>query len=84
MESQKAALGPNHPDVARTLNNMSVLASDLGRYEEAEQLARQALAIDERALGPEHPDVASSLTNIAGAVMMQHKPIDVDPVYLPP
>ena len=60
------ALGPDHPDVANSLNNLAVLYRDLGRYEAAEPLFKRALAIDEKALGPDHPDVAVSLNHLAG------------------
>ena len=35
-----------------------------GKYEEAEVLAREALALREQLLGPEHPLVAHSLLNL--------------------
>ncbi len=57
------ALGPEHPDVATSLNNLAELYRDQGRYGEAEPLYQRSLAISEKALGPEHPDVAQSLEN---------------------
>ena len=59
------ALGPEHPDVATSLNNLAALYESQGRYAEAEPLYKRALAIREKALGPEHPDVATSLNNLA-------------------
>ncbi len=59
------ALGPEHPDVATSLNNLALLYKTLGNYAEAEPLYRRSLAIWEKALGPEHPDVATSLNNLA-------------------
>ena len=53
------ALGPEHPDVATSLNNLALLYQAQGRYAEAEPLHKRALAISEKALGPEHPDVAT-------------------------
>ncbi len=38
-----------------------------GRYAEAEQLARRALAIREKQLGPEHPDVVPYIMALAAA-----------------
>ncbi len=57
--------GPEHPDVAASLNNLAVLYRDQGKYTEAEPLYQRALAIWEKALGPEHPNVATSLNNLA-------------------
>ena len=60
------ALGPEHPSVAKGLNNLAELYRAQGRYTEAEPLHERSLAIREKALGPEHPDVATSLENYAG------------------
>ncbi len=60
------ALGPKHPDVAQSLNNLAGLyRAQEGKYGEAEPLYQQALANREKALGPEHPDVAQGLENYA-------------------
>ena len=64
------ALGPDHPDVARALNNLGVLYMELGRYAEAEPLFTRALAIREIELGPDHPRVALTLHNL-GIVHME-------------
>ena len=47
-------LGPDRPDVAALLNNLSTLMHAQGKYAEAELLYR-ALAIYENQLGPDHP-----------------------------
>jgi len=59
------ALGPDHPDVAQSLNNLAALYYKQGQYTQAEQLYKRSLAIREKALGPDHPDVAQSLENMA-------------------
>src|SRR5262249_50038264 len=41
----EAALGPNHPEVATTLNNLAALYADSGRPEEALAPIRRATAI---------------------------------------
>jgi tetratricopeptide (TPR) repeat protein len=51
-------LGPEHPDVATSLNNLAALYRDQGEYAAAEPLYKRALAIRDKALGPEHPLVA--------------------------
>ena len=51
----ETALGPEHPDVAASLNNLAALYHDQGRYAEAEPLLKRALAIKEKSLGLEHP-----------------------------
>jgi tetratricopeptide (TPR) repeat protein len=58
-------LGPDHPDVAMTLNNLAVLYKFAGKYAEAEPLYQRALAIFEAALGPTHPKVRTCRKNYA-------------------
>jgi len=58
--------GPEHPEVAESLNNLAVLLEEkIGDYTGARPLYERALAICEKTLGPEHPDVARSLNNLA-------------------
>jgi tetratricopeptide (TPR) repeat protein len=58
---REQVLGPEHPDVATSLDNLAQLYGATGRPAEAEPLYRRALAVRERALGPEHPRFAESL-----------------------
>ena len=50
-------VGPNHPDVATSLNNLAELYRTQGNYAKAEPLYKRSLAIKEKALGPDHPKV---------------------------
>jgi tetratricopeptide (TPR) repeat protein len=59
------SFGPEHPNIATSLNNLAELYRAQGQYEEAEPLYRRALAISEKALEPDHPDVATILNNLA-------------------
>lgn len=61
----EAALGPEHPEVGRALNNLAVTYQDQGEFDKAEPLYKRALEILENALGPEHPEVANGLTSYA-------------------
>jgi tetratricopeptide (TPR) repeat protein len=65
LEIDEQMLGPEHPDVARTLNNLAVLFQATNRLREAEPLMKRALAIDEKSYGLEHPRVAIDLNNLA-------------------
>ena len=62
----EAELGPEHPDVATTLNNLAGLYESMGDYEKALPLYQRALEISEKVLGPQHPAVATTLNNLAG------------------
>jgi CHAT domain-containing protein len=72
-------LGPGHPDVARSLNNLAGLYEHQQRHAEAEPLYRRALSIRERALGPGHPDVATSTSNLAYFLQVSGRTADALP-----
>jgi len=57
-------LGPEHLDIATSLNKLALLYRAEGRYGEAEPLYRRSLAIREKLLGPGHPDTATILNNL--------------------
>jgi tetratricopeptide (TPR) repeat protein len=59
------ALGPGHPDVATSLNNLAELYRAQGTYERALPLYERALAIWEKALGPGHPSTKRVSANLA-------------------
>ena len=61
----EAELGPEHPSVATSLNNLAGLYRHMGDYDKALPLFQRALDIREKVLGPQHPDVATSLNNLA-------------------
>ncbi len=78
---EEKALGPDHPEVATSIN---LLAETLGLrrdYAKAEPLFLRALAIRERALGPEHPDVAAVLTNLGTLYRFQGRFTTAEPYY---
>ena len=74
------ALGPEHPYVGTSLNNLALMYQAQGRYAEAELLLRRGLAIREKALGPEHPDVGQSLNNLASLYQAQGRYADAEPL----
>lgn len=65
LEVAEKNVGPNHPHVTTSLNNLAELYRAQGQYAAAEPLYKRALAINEKALGSKHPDVATSLNNLA-------------------
>jgi CHAT domain-containing protein/tetratricopeptide (TPR) repeat protein len=62
---RETALGPDHPDVATSLNGLAGLYRAQGNYGAAEPLFQRSLSIRETNLGPDHPAVATSLNNLA-------------------
>ncbi len=75
------ALGPDHPDVAASLNNLAEVYRAQGKYAAAEPLYKRSLAIGEKVLGPKHPDVANSLNNLAELYRAQGKYAEAGPLY---
>ena len=53
------------------LNDLAAVYQVAGRYGEAEQLYKRALAIREKVLGAEHPYVAVTLNNLAHVALAQ-------------
>jgi tetratricopeptide (TPR) repeat protein len=62
---REQALGPEHPAVAGSLNNLGTVHYATSAYDDAKALHEQALAIQEKALGPDHSDLATTLNNLA-------------------
>jgi tetratricopeptide (TPR) repeat protein len=64
---QERNYGPEHVEVASTLNNLANAYGDLGDHQEKKRLLQRALVIFERYYGPEHVEIARILGNLANA-----------------
>jgi tetratricopeptide (TPR) repeat protein/predicted Ser/Thr protein kinase len=62
-------VGPNHPDVARTLTILANGHHATGDYARAIPLQERAVAIYEEALGPQHPFLAMAIGNLAAGYL---------------
>ena len=65
IEIAEENVGPDHPYVAISLNNLALLYSNEGEYAKAEPLYNRSLAIWEKTLGPDHPYVANCLNELS-------------------
>ncbi|MDY0168021.1 MAG: tetratricopeptide repeat protein, partial [Thermoguttaceae bacterium] len=74
------SFGPEHPYIARDLNNLAFLLGATNRLAEAEPLMRRALAIAERSFGPAHPNVAVCLNNLASLLAATKRPAEAEPL----
>jgi tetratricopeptide (TPR) repeat protein len=90
-------LGEEHPAVAASLNNLAALLTAQGKYDEAEPLYRQSLAIDRKVsalmsvclfhrascqvYGDQHPKVATDLNNLAELLYTKGKYDEAEPLY---
>jgi tetratricopeptide (TPR) repeat protein len=59
------ALGPEHPALGESLNDLALLLKNPDDLATARPLFERNLAICEKALGPEHPKTAQSVNNLA-------------------
>ena len=80
-ETRERVLGPEHPDTAQSIYNLAVLYKNQGKYELAEPLYQQALAIDEKVYGQDHPEVATDLNSLANLYTNQGKYEQAEPLY---
>ena len=64
-------LGKEHPSTLTSMNNLALVLSSQGNYEEAERIHRQALALRETVLGKEHPNTLGSMNNLASVLSRQ-------------
>jgi hypothetical protein len=76
---QKATLGPDHPDLASTLNNLAFACEQTNNLGEAERNYRRAHAIAVASLGPRHPFVATSIKNLVDFCAAHDIPIWAPP-----
>ena len=78
---RQKALGPEHTDVANTLNTLAQLYVVLGQYGEAEVLFKRSLAIFEKAYGPESRNVGVALGNLAVLYQTQGRSAEAEPLF---
>jgi hypothetical protein len=80
---QEEELGPLHPDLANTLNNLAVVVERTGSSSEAEALYRRAAAIAAAALPSDHPMVLASRQNLEDFCRARGLPIDEPAISTP-
>jgi hypothetical protein len=80
---QEAELGPLHPDLANTLNNLAVVAEKAGRLGDAETFYRRAVAIASASLPADDPTIAASRHNLEEFCRAHGLAIDTRAVAIP-
>jgi hypothetical protein len=79
---QEQALGPHHPDLVNTLNNLGVVCEMADNPIDAEHYFRRAYTVAIAALPPKHPFVAISSQNLHDFCAARGRPVELPP--LPP
>jgi tetratricopeptide (TPR) repeat protein len=77
----KARFGVNHANYGVALNNLAMVFEAQGKYADAEELFKRALAIYEKARGASQPIVANTLNNLAAVYDEQGKYADAEGLY---
>lgn len=70
IEGLRTRLGENHEELARMLNNYSLLLNDQQRYAESLEVVEEALHINRALHGDLHTDVLRDLSNMAANTLM--------------
>jgi hypothetical protein len=74
--AQEATLGPDHLDLANTLNNLAVAHERCGQLDAAEREYRRAYAIAARTLPADDPLVTTSAQNLRDFCAANGRPVD--------
>ncbi|HYD83366.1 MAG TPA: tetratricopeptide repeat protein, partial [Opitutus sp.] len=62
---RRNGLGPSHPALATTLNNLAHALREQARFDEAQAAVVEAIEITRAALGDEHPRIAAYTAHLA-------------------
>ena len=76
---QEQTLGPHHPDLANTLNNLGVVCEMADNPIDAEHYFRRAHAIATATLAPDHPFVVTSRKNLHDFCAARGRPAELGP-----
>ena len=72
-------LGPHHPDLAHTLNNLGVVCEMTDNPIDAEHYFRRAYTIAAATLAPDHPFVVTSSKNLHAFCAARGRPVELRP-----
>jgi len=75
------AAGAEHPSNLTSFNNLASVLTDQAKYEEAEEMHRQALGLGETVLAKEHPSTLMSVHYLAHLLHLQRRPSEAGPLY---
>jgi serine/threonine-protein kinase len=73
-------LGNDHPRVASHLQNLAIVAQNMGDLKGAESLYRQAIASKQRAFGDQHPETAAAQGNYALLLEREGRLTEAEPL----
>ena len=65
LEMRESVLGPDHPDLAQSLNNLAALYNDRKQYSRAEPMYVRALGLRQKHCPSDYQRVASVVNHLA-------------------
>ena len=80
LEIDRHVLGEDHPRVAMHLNNLAVVAQNMGDLERAESLYREAIRRHERSYGERHPETVLSKGNYGLLLQREGRLAEAEPL----
>ena len=69
LKAAEKTFGPDHPNMATSLNNLAEIYMILGEYAKAESFYKRSLAIYEKMFGPDHFNMVRHLNSIAKVLL---------------
>jgi serine/threonine-protein kinase len=80
LEIDRRVLGDDHPRIALRLNNLAIVAQNMGDLKQAEALFRDALDRKERAYGDRHPETAITKGNYGLMLQREGRLTEAEPL----
>lgn len=74
--------GPDHPNTAKSLNNLAVLNIARGQYDRAKSLYDETLAIEEKNFGADSAEVIETVYNLGRLYYLQKRYSRTDEMFL--
>lgn len=81
LADMEQAHGPDHRDVAASLNNLALLYGSQGRDAEAEPLLKRSIALVEKLHGAGSSEAAHQLNNLAALYQRQQRYAEAEPLF---
>ena len=81
LQLRRGALGADHQDTARAMNQLAVLHWRQGRFDLAEPLYREVYEVSRRTLGDDHVDTMAYEMNLASLYRARGRYQDAEPLY---
>jgi eukaryotic-like serine/threonine-protein kinase len=80
LETDRRVLGDDHPRVAKRLNNLAIVAQNMGDLPRAERLYRESIRLHERIYGERHPETAAVKGNLGLLLQREGRLAEAEPL----